>query len=89
VEENNNAGTSTEVPRRTLRSAKAEAVKAAQEASSAGASQLGRVSKGRKEEVVMMRLRNANTRDCKGSLLPCRYRRWSFSSERAVAYLLS
>ncbi|XP_066357085.1 uncharacterized protein [Miscanthus floridulus] len=49
VEENNNAGPSTEVPRRTLRSAKAEAVEAAQEASSAGASQPGRGSKRRKK----------------------------------------
>ncbi|XP_066383115.1 uncharacterized protein [Miscanthus floridulus] len=49
VEENNNAGPSTEVPRRTLRSAKAEAVEAAQGASSAGASQPGRGSKRRKK----------------------------------------
>ena len=49
VEENNNAGPSTEVPRRTLRSAKAKAVEAAQEASSAGASQPGRGSKRRKK----------------------------------------
>ncbi|OQU78651.1 hypothetical protein SORBI_3008G018800 [Sorghum bicolor] len=49
VEENNNAGPSMEVPRRILRSAKAEAVEAAQEASSAGASQPDRGSKRRKK----------------------------------------
>ncbi|KAG2559785.1 non-structural maintenance of chromosomes element 1 homolog isoform X2 [Panicum virgatum] len=50
VEENNNAGPSTAVPRsRTLRRAKAEAVEAAQEASSAGASQATRTSKRRKK----------------------------------------
>lgn len=50
VEENGDAGPSTAVPRRTLRSAKAEAVEAAaQEASSAGASQPVRVSKRRKK----------------------------------------
>ena len=50
VEENNNAGPSTAVPRsRTLRSAKAEAVEAAQEASSAAALQATRTSKRRKK----------------------------------------
>lgn len=50
VEENDIAGPSTEVPRtrRTLRSAKAEAVEADQEASSTAASQPGRGSKRRK-----------------------------------------
>ncbi|TKV91138.1 hypothetical protein SEVIR_9G074900v4 [Setaria viridis] len=49
VEENDNAGPSTAVPRRTSRSMKAEAVEAAQEASSAGASQATRTSKRRKK----------------------------------------
>ncbi|CAN6373937.1 unnamed protein product [Urochloa humidicola] len=49
VEENDNAGPSTAVPRRTSRSAKAEAVEAAKEASSAGASQATRTSKRRKK----------------------------------------
>ncbi|AQK38808.1 uncharacterized protein LOC100274498 [Zea mays] len=51
VEENDIAGPSTEVPRtrRTLRSAKAEAVEADQEASSTAASQPGRGSKRRKK----------------------------------------
>ncbi|KAL6640734.1 hypothetical protein ACP70R_021857 [Stipagrostis hirtigluma subsp. patula] len=49
VEENENAGPSTTTHRRSLRSAKAEAVEAAQEASSAGASQPTRTSKRRKK----------------------------------------
>ncbi|KAL6595424.1 hypothetical protein ACP70R_047764 [Stipagrostis hirtigluma subsp. patula] len=49
VEENENAGPSTTMHRRSLRSAKAEAVEAAQEASSAGASQPTRTSKRRKK----------------------------------------
>lgn len=49
VEENNNAGQSTAVPRRTMRRAKAEAVEAAQEASSAGASQATGASRRRKK----------------------------------------
>ncbi|OEL23619.1 hypothetical protein BAE44_0015360 [Dichanthelium oligosanthes] len=48
VEDNDNAGPSTAVPRRTSRSAKAEAVEAAQEASSAGTLQATRTSKRRK-----------------------------------------
>ncbi|CAL5098501.1 unnamed protein product [Urochloa decumbens] len=49
VEENDNAGPSTAVPRRTSRSTKAEAVEAAKEASAAGASQPTRTSKRRKK----------------------------------------
>ncbi|TKW07630.1 hypothetical protein SEVIR_7G319532v4 [Setaria viridis] len=49
VEENDNAGPSTALPRRSSRSIKAEAVEAAQEASSAGASQATRTSKRRKK----------------------------------------
>ncbi|CAL5081211.1 unnamed protein product [Urochloa decumbens] len=49
VEENDNAGPSTAVPRRTSRSTKAEAVEAAKEASAAGASQATRTSKRRKK----------------------------------------
>ncbi|KAL6597417.1 hypothetical protein ACP70R_046857 [Stipagrostis hirtigluma subsp. patula] len=49
VEENENAGLSTTMHRRSLRSAKAEAVEAAQEASFAGASQPTRTSKRRKK----------------------------------------
>ncbi|CAL4897071.1 unnamed protein product [Urochloa decumbens] len=49
VEENDNAGPSTAVPRRTSRSTKAEEVEAAKEASAAGASQPTRTSKRRKK----------------------------------------
>ncbi|CAL5088581.1 unnamed protein product [Urochloa decumbens] len=49
VEENDNAGPSTAVPRRTSRSTKAEAAEAAKEASAAGASQATRTSKRRKK----------------------------------------
>uniref|UniRef100_A0A0A9D488 Non-structural maintenance of chromosomes element 1 homolog n=1 Tax=Arundo donax TaxID=35708 RepID=A0A0A9D488_ARUDO len=49
VKENENAGPSTAMPRRRLRSTKTGAVEAAQEASSAGASQATRTSKRRKK----------------------------------------
>uniref|UniRef100_A0A0A9ESE9 Uncharacterized protein n=1 Tax=Arundo donax TaxID=35708 RepID=A0A0A9ESE9_ARUDO len=49
VEDNERAGLSTTMPRRRLRSTKAEAVEAAQEAPSAGASEATRTSKRRKK----------------------------------------
>ncbi|XP_062204660.1 uncharacterized protein LOC133906702 isoform X2 [Phragmites australis] len=49
VEENENIGPSTAMPRRILRSTKAEALEVAQEESSAGASQPTRTSKRRKK----------------------------------------